>query len=307
MSITKTEPEQRNGASARDREDASYLRRLGERVRALREQRELTRKMLAEQSGVSERFLAQLESGAGNASVLVLRSVAEALGVELPELLQVELQLNPNIIAGQQQIMAMVRQMSPNDLASAYDLLRQHFRKRTASRAERIALVGMRGAGKSTLGKQLAERLGVPFLELDRLIEQASGLSLSAIFELYGQAGYRQFESRCLDEVLATHRQFVLATGGSLVTDAAIYERLRAECFTVWLRTTPELHMARTAAQGDMRPMANNARAMEDLQRILAGREPLYALADVTVDTSDSSVEGATERVLLARKSAGRI
>src|SRR5208337_3603254 len=167
------------------------------------------------------------------------------------------------------------------------------------ARRGRIALIGLRGAGKSTIGAILAGRLEVPFIELDRLIEQESGVSLSAIFDLYGQSGFRRMERRYLDQVIERYPRFVLATGGSLVSEPATFERLLTMCYTVWLRATPEEHMQRVIAQGDMRPMADNREAMSDLRRILEVREPLYRKADVTLETSAATVEESLETLVL--------
>src|SRR5581483_10993838 len=165
-------------------------------------------------------------------------------------------------------------------------------------RRRRIALIGLRGAGKTTLGTRLAERLGVPFIELDREIERESGISLATIFDLYGQAGFRRLERRCLDRVIAEHSRFVLSTGGSIVSEPATFERLLSACWTVWLRAAPAEHMQRVVAQGDMRPMAGNPESMADLQRILAGREPLYRRADAQADTSGRDVESALQALI---------
>jgi XRE family aerobic/anaerobic benzoate catabolism transcriptional regulator len=265
---------------------ATYLRRLGERVREGRARRAVTRKMLAQQSGVSERYLAQLESGRGNISVLLLREIARALRLEPGSLLQ----QGPGPAPELQQATELLRRLSPEGLREARQLLLDRFAAaEIAVRRQRVALIGLRGAGKSTLGAALAGSMGVPFLELDRLIEQSSGLGLSAIFDLYGQDGFRRFERRCLEEVLSQHPRFVLATGGSIVSEPASFERLLSTCFTVWLRATPEEHMQRVLAQGDTRPMADNKEAMADLRRILAVREPLYAMADAILDTRRQS------------------
>jgi XRE family transcriptional regulator, aerobic/anaerobic benzoate catabolism transcriptional regulator len=162
-------------------------------------------------------------------------------------------------------------------------------------RNRRIALVGLRGAGKSSLGAALAQRLNLPFLELDRLIEEESGLTLDLMFELHGQAGFRQFERRCLEHVLERYSSFVMATGGSLVSEPGTFERLLSSCFTVWLRAAPEDHMQRVIAQGDMRPMSNNRDAMSDLKRILSEREVLYGKADLQIDTSGREFEESLE------------
>ena len=155
----------------------------------------------------------------------------------------------------------------------------------------RIALIGLRGAGKSTLGARLARKLDVPFVELDREIEREAGTSLSEIFLLYGQAGYRRYERRCLEKVLERNGRAVIATGGSIVSEQSTYELLLSTCFTVWLKAEPEEHMARVVAQGDTRPMAGNDQAMDDLRRILGGRAALYGQADVVVNTAGQSVE----------------
>lgn len=243
----------------------------------------MTRKILARDSGVSERYLAQLETGQGNISILLLRQIARALDIP-PETLVMD---GPEPLVDLVHATEFLRRLSADELAEARRLLVQHFGGiDLEARAGRIALIGLRGAGKSTLGAMLAEELDVPFIELDRLIEQESGVSLSMIFDLYGQGGFRRLERRCLDEVIERNPRFVLATGGSLVSEPATFERLLTMCFTIWLRATPEEHMQRVIAQGDMRPMADNRESMSDLKRILEVREPLYRKADVTLDTS---------------------
>jgi len=275
-------------AEQSSRSGSDYLQLLGDSVRAARARRGMTRKMLARDSGVSERFLAQLETGAGNASILVLHQIAEALDLALEALL-------PNGDHGPAELartVELLRSLDPELLGEAHELLLQRFGQAPASeRSARIALIGLRGAGKSTIGKLLAARLRLPFVELDRLIEQESGLSLSMIFDMYGQSGFRRFERRCLDDLLSRQQRFVLATGGSLVSEPATYDRLLATCYTIWLRATPQEHMSRVIAQGDIRPMAQSPEAMSDLERILAEREQLYSKADATVNTSGQSVE----------------
>lgn len=270
--------------------DGEYLKRLGLRVREARARRGMSRRILARDSRVSERYLAQLESGSGNISVLLLRQIAQALDVRLTALLQDEAGAQSADLA---RIGEFLAALPEETLARAREVLSREFaRVDPAVRRRRIALIGLRGAGKSTLGNVLAGELGVPFIELDRVIEQRSGLGLSVIFDLYGQSGFRRLERECLDYVLQNYPAFVLATGGSLVSESATYERLLSECFTVWLRATPEEHMQRVIAQGDTRPMAEtaeNREAMAELKNILAGREPLYRRADVTVDTHAKS------------------
>jgi XRE family aerobic/anaerobic benzoate catabolism transcriptional regulator len=267
--------------------ERGYLARLGDRVREARARRGMSRKQLAADSGVSERYLAQLETGQGNVSILLLRQIASALGVPLTELLAedsgdaVELALTTQFLKRlPRQKLAAVRSQLVRDYGSSQD-----------ERMKRIALVGLRGAGKSTLGARLARAVGVPFVELDREIEREAGTSLSEIFLLYGQAGYRRYERRCLEKVLEKNDRAVIATGGSIVSEPGTYEFLLSACFTVWLKAEPEEHMARVIAQGDTRPMAGNEQAMEDLRRILEGRAALYRQADVTVDTAGKTPE----------------
>ncbi len=272
--------------------ESDYLGILGERVRQARARRGMTRKILARDSGVSERYLAQLESGQGNMSILLLRQIASALDIPLENLVLEGPERPVDLVHSTE----FLRRLPAAELVEARRLLVQHFGSvDLEARRGRIAVIGLRGAGKSTLGSMLADRLEVPFLELDRLIEQEAGVSLSAIFDLYGQSGFRRQERRCLDQVIETYPRFVLATGGSLVSEPATFERLLTMCFTVWLRATPEDHMQRVIAQGDMRPMADNRESMSDLKRILEVREPLYRKADITIDTSALSVEDSFE------------
>jgi len=277
--------------------ESDYLRLLGERVRQMRARRGMTRRILAHDSGVSERYLAQLESGQGNISILLLRQIAQALDTPLQAL----------VLDGPEPPVDLVhtteflRRLPATELVAARRLLVEHFGGVDLdARRGRIALVGLRGTGKSTLGAMLADRLEAPFLELDRLIEQESGVSLSVLFDLYGQSGFRRLERRVLDQVIERYPRFVLATGGSLVSEPATFERLLTMCFTVWLRATPEQHMQRVIAQGDMRPMADNRESMSDLRRILDVREPLYRKADATIDTSGGSVEESVEMLAQA-------
>lgn len=272
----------------------SFLTALGARIRSLRALRGITRKMLAEQSGVSERFLAELETGNGNASVLLLRHLARALDVPVTSLISEGGEFPAELAHTTE----LLRKLAPNELHDVQQWLLKRFgESQTQGRRERIALIGLRGAGKSTLGAALAKKLDVPFFELDRLIEKASGVPLAAMFDLYGQSGYRRFERSCLDELLAAQSRFVLATGGSIVSESATFKRLLASCYTIWLRAMPEDHMKRVIAQGDMRPMSQSSEAMADLKRILGEREPLYARADLTIDTSDASLPGALSTI----------
>ena len=260
---------------------------LGDRVREARAKRGHSRKQLATDSGVSERYLAQLESGQGNVSILLLRQIAGALDLALTELLADDSEESAELALTTQFLKRLPRQT----LAAVRSRLVRDYGNARDERMKRIALIGLRGAGKSTLGAKLAKTLGVPFIELDREIEREAGTSLSEIFLLYGQAGYRRYERRCLERILEKNGRVVIATGGSIVSEPGTYELLLSSCFTVWLKASPEEHMARVVAQGDTRPMAGNDQAMEDLRRILEGRAMLYGQADVVVDTAGKPVE----------------
>ena len=280
---------------------SGVLEAFGERIRQTRARRGMTRKRLAEQSGVSERYLAQIEGGKGNISLLVLRQLALALGVSLDTLLLE----GPEPPVEFSHAVEFLRRLSIDDLKTARQLMLREFGGiDTAARHGKIALLGLRGAGKSTLGAALAERLEMPFLELDRLIEEASGLTLNLIFDFHGQTGFRRLERQCLQDVLLRSPRFVLATGGSLVSESGTFEMLLSSCFTVWLRASPEEHMQRVISQGDMRPMADNHNAMADLERILAEREILYSKADIQVDTSGRTLEETLEVLIQALRDA---
>jgi XRE family aerobic/anaerobic benzoate catabolism transcriptional regulator len=276
-----------------------FLQTLGNNIRALRAKREWTRKELARHSGTSERFLAQLESGTGNASVLVLRKIASALQAPLEALL-----IEEGVHAAElMRTMEILRHLDDAELTKALQLLREQFTEKGTAiskerKGQRIALLGLRGAGKSTLGKRAAKSLGVPFIELDKLVEKASGVPLEMVFELYGQGGFRRYERECLEEVLSREKKFVLATSGSIVSDPATFELLLRECFTVWLKASPAEHMQRVIEQGDMRPMAKNPQAMQDLERLLAERESAYQRADMTIDTSQQTVEDSIKKLM---------
>ncbi len=273
------------GGEGEAADSAAFLRGLGERVRTLRARRGMTRKLLAQQSGVSERYIAQMESGSGNASILLLRAVAGALGVPPAALLAAE---NDDAAL----VQSLLARLDGPRLREARALLLGRFGGAgRETRRGRVALIGLRGAGKSTLGKLLAAHRGVPFLELDREIELEAGLSIGEIVELHGQPGFRRLERAVLERLLGERPAMVIAAGGSIVADSGTFELLLASCLVVWVRTTPELHMRRVVAQGDLRPMADSRAAMDDLRTILASRESLYAKADYQLDTSTSTVE----------------
>ena len=237
--------------------ETAYLSLLGDRVRAWRNEQGVTRKALSAASGVSERYLAQLEAGEGNISVLLLRKVARAMGVSVESL---------------------VREGE-----------RQH---------KPIALLGLRGAGKSTLGEKLAQALDVPFVELDREVEKEAGAELGEVFAMYGQEGFRRFERRALERVLGQHDQAVIATGGSLVSDGGTYKLLRERCLCVWLKASPEEHMARVIAQGDMRPFKGSSAALDEIRQLLADRDRLYGRADLVLDTSGKTVRSSLSQLI---------
>jgi XRE family transcriptional regulator, aerobic/anaerobic benzoate catabolism transcriptional regulator len=263
--------------------EAAYLRLLGDRIREARARRGMTRKILARDSKVSERYLAQLEAGHGNVSIVLLRQIAQAMGLPLVDLVREE----PDRPVELTLMIQTLARLSGKELAQARKILAETFGAAIErERRHRIALIGLRGAGKSTLGAMLAKELAVPFIELDREIERESGTSLSEVFDLYGQGAFRRYERRALESVIERHDRAVIATGGSIVSEAATFDLLLSACFTIWLAAAPEEHMARVVAQGDTRPMADNEEAMEDLRRILAGREVLYSKADVCVDTA---------------------
>jgi XRE family aerobic/anaerobic benzoate catabolism transcriptional regulator len=276
--------------------ETAYLKLLGDRIRTARAQRGMTRRILARDSGVSERYLAQLEAGQGNISIALLRQVAEAMGLPVAELVRDE----PDPPLELRLLTQSLARLSAQELAQARRLLGERFGVVAAERRRRIALVGLRGAGKSTLGGLLAERLGIRFVELDREVERESGLALAEIFDLYGQAAFRRYERRALETVLQSSERVVVATGGSLVSEPGTFDLLLASCFTIWVRAAPEEHMNRVVAQGDLRPMAGNEEAMDDLRRILAGRAALYAKADAVIDTAHKTIEASLEELVAA-------
>ncbi len=271
---TPVEPEVKN----------PLLLALGDRVRTLRAQRGMTRKSLAIAADVSERHLANLEYGIGNASILVLQQVATALQCSIAELLGDVTTSSPEWLL----IREMLERRSEADLRrvrlALNDLLNSS--SNDSSRKGRIALIGLRGAGKSTLGQMLADDLDLPFVELSREIEKVAGCSVREIHDLYGTNAYRRYERRALEEVVQIYSEVVIATPGGIVSDPATFNELLTHCATVWLQASPEEHMGRVAAQGDTRPMAASKEAMDDLRRILSGRAAFYSKADYTVDTS---------------------
>lgn len=266
-----------------------FLAALGDRIRNLRARRGLTRKATAVAADISERHLANLELGTGNASILILQQVAQALQCSLAEIIGDMTTASPEWLM----IRELLEGRSEADLHRARVRLAEMFGSGSdrRSRLARIALVGLRGAGKSTLGRMLAEDLGYPFVELSREIEKVAGCSIVEIHSLYGTNAYRRYERRALEETVQIYPEVVIATPGGLVSDAATFNLLLSHCYTVWLQATPEDHMKRVVAQGDFRPMSGSKEAMDDLRRILDGRAAFYAKADYTYDTSGHSLE----------------
>ncbi|MDH4392909.1 MAG: helix-turn-helix transcriptional regulator [Aquabacterium sp.] len=269
------------------------LQALGDRVRRLRAARGMTRKALALAADVSERHLANLEYGSGNASYLVLQQVAGALQCALAELIGDVTTTSPEWLLIRELLQGRDEATLHRARVALGDLLGPGGGAAGASRArpQQVALIGLRGAGKSTLGQLLADDLGFPFVELSRQIEQFAGCSIAEIQALYGQSAYRRYERRALEEAIQIYPEAVIATPGGLVSDAATFNLLLSHCTTVWLKAAPEDHMARVAAQGDLRPMAASREAMSDLRQILAGRSAFYGKADMTVDTSAAPLD----------------
>jgi XRE family transcriptional regulator, aerobic/anaerobic benzoate catabolism transcriptional regulator len=268
--------------------DSEFLRVLGARVRELRSLRGMTRKMVARDADVSERHLAQLELGDGNISILLLRRIAAALNASLADLFSSRTAAPDD---DQRMIGEILERLPANRLQETLRRLTRELAHEEKSRRSRIALIGLRGAGKSTLGAKLSREMSVPFIELDREIEKDAGIALAEIFSLYGQAGYRRIEKRTLDRVLKDDARAIISIGGGVVSEKETYDRVLANCLTVWVKATPEDHMSRVIAQGDFRVVGDNNEAMDDLRRILEARETLYRRADIHLETSGESVD----------------
>ncbi|MBR1208716.1 MULTISPECIES: helix-turn-helix transcriptional regulator [unclassified Bradyrhizobium] len=274
--------------------ETDFLEQLGQRVRTMRALRGMSRKVLAKVSGISERYIAQLESGKGNVSIVLLRRVAGAMGAHLEDLIP-----SSEPIPDWAVIRDLLRKASPNQIAQAKDMLAgsSPLAPRGASFSG-IALIGLRGAGKTTLGRMLAKKIGWSFVELNKEIEAQNGLSVAEIIALYGQEGFRRMEQAALTQLLARKELMVLATGGGIVSEALTFDLILSSFYTIWLKAEPEEHMARVRRQGDLRPMADDRSAMAELRNILVSREPLYARASAVVDTAGLSVDAAAARLI---------
>ncbi|WP_454633278.1 helix-turn-helix transcriptional regulator [Bradyrhizobium cenepequi] len=274
--------------------ETGFLEQLGQRVRTMRALRGMSRKVLAKVSGISERYIAQLESGKGNVSIVLLRRVSHAMGAHLEDLIP-STEPAPDWAV----IRDLLRKATPEQIAHAKDILAGG----SASAPRRssfsgIALIGLRGAGKSTLGKMLAKRIGWSFVELNKEVERENGLSVAEIIALYGQEGFRRMEQAALKQLLARNELMVLATGGGIVSEPLTFDLILSSFYTIWLKAEPEEHMGRVRRQGDLRPMADDRSAMAELRNILLSREPLYSRASAVVDTAGLSVDAAAARLI---------
>ena len=268
---------------------------VGALVRRGRARRGLTRRQLATDSGISERYLAQIESGQGNPSIIVLKAIALAMDMPITELLPV----NGKRHEALNRIGELLARLRTAELPSVAQLIEQHIRESAASeRGRRIALVGLRGAGKTTLGEMLAKKLGWPFVELNRVVEQEYGASVSMLIEMSGVTTFRRYEQASLEKVIAEHDKVVIATAGGIVANPETYALLLRRTHTVWVQAQPQEHMSRVMAQGDFRPMAENRAAMNDLLAILDARRADYAQAEAQLDTSGEKVEQSLSKLL---------
>jgi XRE family aerobic/anaerobic benzoate catabolism transcriptional regulator len=275
--------------------ESGFLEALGQRVRTMRAVHGMSRKVLAKVSGISERYIAQLEGGKGNVSIVLLRRVSNAMGAHLEDLIP-----STEPAADWAVIRDLLRKASPSQIAQAKDVLAGGASAARRRSFSGIALIGLRGAGKSTLGKLLAKKIGWSFVELNKEIEAQNGLSVAEIIALYGQEGFRRMEQSALGQLLARKELMVLATGGGIVSEPLTFDLILSSFYTIWLKAEPEEHMARVRRQGDLRPMADDRSAMAELRNILLSREPLYARASAVVDTAGLSVDAAAARLFNA-------
>lgn len=288
-----------SGHDAEDGEITEFIAMVGERVRMARNRKGISRRQLSELSGVSQRYLAQLEGGDGNVSIALLRKIANSLDFEVEWLVGRDDPWTSDAIT----LMRLFRQATRDQRARVMEILDPN--DTGTRRAGRVALIGLRGAGKSTLGRKTAEKLGVAFVELNQVIEEVAGMPVDEVIALYGQEGYRRLEKQALVNLVATHEQLVLAVAGGIVSEPDTYNYLLRHCHTIWLKAEPEEHMARVRGQGDERPMAGNPAAMDELKSILTSREALYAKAEAMVDTSRASVDDSMNAVIEAIRGNG--
>jgi XRE family aerobic/anaerobic benzoate catabolism transcriptional regulator len=263
-------------------EKSALLRDVGALIRNERAKRGMTRRALAEACQTSERYLAQIESGIGNPSVLVLDAIARVFGLAAADLMPAS------------ETFRRLRNLSPDKLAA---LLRAVEAGASANRARRVALIGLRGAGKSTLGAALAARLQMPFIEIDKMVEQEYGAPVATLFEVYGQGTFRRYERECLQRIVAEFDAAVIATAGGVVADDGTFSQLLDQAHVIWLQASPAEHMRRVMEQGDFRPMSHNRDAMNDLVAILDARAPEYGRAHARLDTSGKDVETCVEEL----------
>jgi XRE family aerobic/anaerobic benzoate catabolism transcriptional regulator len=292
---SKTRQKPAAAASSEPAAAAAFLAAIGREVRRARAKRGMTRRQLAQASETSERYLAQIESGAGNPSVSVLRAIALAL--ELPIVALLAETAAPNTALGA--ILDLLAQVPESELPHLTKLIEARVaRPEHADQARRIALVGLRGAGKSTLGRKLAEHLGWPFIELDRVVEEDYGARIPDLIEMAGVTTFRRQERSALERVIAANESAVITTAGGIVSSRETYTLLLRRTYTIWIKARPEDHMGRVMAQGDFRPMAQNRAAMADLVAILEARRADYARAQAELDTSGDTVEQSSAKLL---------
>ncbi len=270
----------------------AFLHMVGERVRAARARKGISRRVLSEISGVSPRYLAQLEGGQGNISIGLLLKISEALDFDIEWLVASDDPWHSETAMARYLLSRATR----DQIGQVMAILETE--SLASQRAGRIALIGLRGAGKSTLGRLAAAALGLPFLELDQEIELASGMPVNEVFNLYGQDAYRRLERQALERIAATHENLILAVAGGIVSEPETYSYFLRHFYAVWLKARPDEHMTRVRGQGDERPMTGNPDAMNDLKRILSSREALYSKAEAEVDTSGQSEPESVAQLL---------
>ncbi|MEM8650656.1 MAG: helix-turn-helix transcriptional regulator [Pseudomonadota bacterium] len=270
---------------------SAFVSQIGNKVRECRKELSLSRRVVSEKSGVSERYLAQLEAGEGNISVALLYKVARALG-QSPDWFLIR---DENT----RQLLDMFSRVDNNCREDVMRILSKSAHQKQDDKFGRLCLIGLRGAGKSTLGRMLANSVSRPFVELNVKVEEISGMPIAEIIALYGQEGYRRFEMKALEAVEQIKEPFILSTGGGIVSEADTFSKLLNSFHTVWLKASPTEHMQRVQEQGDDRPMAGNPQAMEMLKSILTSREPLYKQAEGLIDTTGQTPEQSFHRLTL--------